>query len=67
MHKQHSTPAKGLTLVKDCTGLPILHVVLDQLRTRSYAECLRHYGDSEHYDTPDTLVDDDLLKRRGYR
>ncbi len=67
MHEQHCTTAKGYSLPTDSSGVPILHVVLDQLMSRSYKDCLRHYGDSEPYDPSDTLVDVNILKLRGHR
>lgn len=66
MHEQHSATDQGYSLVETYrgSGVCVLFVVLDQLSTRPYKNNLRHNGDCEHHDHVDTLVDDDILKRR---
>lgn len=65
MHEQHRTTDQGYSLVEGAAGVPVLHLVLDQLRPLTYKECLRCNGDSKHYDHADALVNDNILKRRG--
>lgn len=67
MHKRHSTKTKGYSLVTNSAGVPLLHIVLDQLNTRPFHNSVRHNGNCEPDDTVDPLVNDDLLRRRGYQ
>lgn len=71
MHEQHRVKTEGYSLVEDDAGVPVLHIVLDQLSPLSYKQMLRSGygvlddGGCKHHDHVDPLVNDNIHERRG--